>query len=253
MNIMKIRQEHLEKLQQQFCIDFNCNLEDLKKDKNIVTVWKKNDKRRWYVDYPLAIRAATYYDKILISVDERLYDWAKDMFLEKFSGFAFSYQNLKMIDQKLNSIGQELKDVHNYYLPIESYPQAEKKYCLKWFEKDDMEEFRGKDGFSEAIAFQEHCPDVLAVAAMNGDEIMGIAGASEDGHDLWQIGIDVKEEYRGKGLAVNLVQNLKDEIIRRGKVPFYGMVSSHNLSKSVAAKAGFFPVWTEIFGGPIKY
>ena len=184
MNIMKIRQEHLEKLQQQFCIDFNCNLEDLKKDKNIVTVWKKNDKRRWYVDYPLAIRAATYYDKILISVDERLYDWAKDMFLEKFSGFAFSYQNLKMIDQKLNSIGQELKDVHNYYLPIESYPQAEKKYCLKWFEKDDMEQFRGKDGFSEAIAFQEHCPDVLAVAAMNGDEIMGIAGASEDGRDL---------------------------------------------------------------------
>ena len=95
MNIMKIRQEHLEKLQQQFCIDFNCNLEDLKKDKNIVTVWKKNDKRRWYVDYPLAIRAATYYDKILISVDERLYDWAKDMFLEKFSGFAFSNTGTK--------------------------------------------------------------------------------------------------------------------------------------------------------------
>ena len=90
---MKIKQEYLEKLQQQFCIDFNCNLEDFKKDENIVTVWKKNDKRRWYVDYPLGIRAATYYDKIIVSVDERLYDWAKEMFLKEFSGFVFSYQN----------------------------------------------------------------------------------------------------------------------------------------------------------------
>ena len=87
MNIMKIRQEHLEKLQQQFCIDFNCNLEDFKKDKNIVTVWKKNDKRRWYVDYSLGIRAATFYDKILVSVDEHLYEWAKEEFTNCFSGF----------------------------------------------------------------------------------------------------------------------------------------------------------------------
>lgn len=249
---MRVKQEYLEALQKQFCKDFNCKLEDFEKQENIVTVWKTDPKRRWYVDYPLGIRVATFYDKILVSVDERLYEWAKEEFTNCFSGFAFSYQNLKKIDQKLSDIGQELKDVHNYYLPVESYPQAEQKYCLKWFEKDDMEQFRGKDEFSQAIAFGEHCPDMLAVAAMNGDEIMGIAGASEDAMDLWQIGINVNPKYRGKGMAVNLVQILKEEIIRRGKIPFYGMVSSHNLSKSVAARAGFFPVWTEIFGGPIQ-
>ena len=111
---MEVKPEYLEVLQKQFCIDFNCKLEDFKKKENIITVWKPDKKRRWYVDYSLGIRAATFYDKILVSVDEQLYEWAKEEFTNCFSGFAFSYQNLKKIDQKLNSIGQELKDVDNY-------------------------------------------------------------------------------------------------------------------------------------------
>ncbi len=80
----------------------------------------------------------------------------------------------------------------------------------------------------------------------------GMAGASVDGEYLWQIGINVVPEYMGRGLAVKLVRQLKEEIIRRGKVPFYGTSESHTVSQSIAIKAGFMPAWTEIYAKSIE-
>ena len=79
------------------------------------------------------------------------------------------------------------------------------------------------------------------------EAMAGMAGASEDGAYLWQIGINVVPECAGKGLAAELVRSLKNEIIRRGKVPFYGTSESHTISQTVALKAGFVPAWTEIY------
>lgn len=75
----------------------------------------------------------------------------------------------------------------------------------------------------------------------------GMAGISGDGEYLWQIGIDVIPEQRGWGLATNLVKLIKEEIIRRGKIPFYGTSESHTISQSVALQSGFVPAWTEIY------
>ena len=79
------------------------------------------------------------------------------------------------------------------------------------------------------------------------DHMPGMAGGSADGEYLWQIGINVREEYRGKGLAAELVRSLKDEMIRRGKIPFYGTSESHTVSQTVALKAGFVPAWTAVY------
>jgi len=64
---------------------------------------------------------------------------------------------------------------------------------------------------------------------------------------MWQIGIDVLPEYRGRSIGTNLVTILKDEILKRGKIPFYGTVESHFLSQNIAVSAGFFPVWAELY------
>ena len=40
---------------------------------------------------------------------------------------------------------------------------------------------------------------------------------------------------------------LKEEVIRKGKTPFYGTSESHTISQTVGLKAGFVPAWTEVF------
>lgn len=77
--------------------------------------------------------------------------------------------------------------------------------------------------------------------------MLGMAGASADGEYLWQIGIDVAESRRCGGLATNLVQLMKEEVLRRGKIPFYGTSESHTISQSVAYHAGFMPGWAEVY------
>lgn len=144
-----------------------------------------------------------------------------------------------------------------------------------WYEQDEILCFKDNNRFTRALSFWETQPDVLAVAALqpyienellqecgvHGDagkdvnvekdfnqcHMSGMAGASADGAYLWQIGINVVPESAGKGLAVELVRRLKEEIIRRGQVPFYGTSESHIISQTVGLKSGFVPAWTEIY------
>lgn len=45
---------------------------------------------------------------------------------------------------------------------------------------------------------------------MTKENIIGIAVCSADTPELWQIGIDVLPEYRGRGIAKALVSLLKE-------------------------------------------
>ena len=52
------------------------------------------------------------------------------------------------------------------------------------------------------LVFDKNRPDMLAVAAIDGDKIMGMAGASADNKTMWQIGIDVLPKYRGQSFIL---------------------------------------------------
>ena len=73
-----------------------------------------------------------------------------------------------------------------------------------------------------------------------------MAGCSADTPDMWQVGIDITDKYRGKGFGTYLVTLLKNEILRRGKLPFYGTSLSNLHSQNIALNCGFFPAWIEI-------
>jgi predicted GNAT family acetyltransferase len=87
---------------------------------------------------------------------------------------------------------------------------------------------------------------VLGVAALRKGEIVGMAGASADSPTMWQIGINVEPACRGEGLASLLVTLLKNEILKRGVLPFYGTALSHIASQRTALVAGFLPAWAEL-------
>ena len=57
---------------------------------------------------------------------------------------------------------------------------------------------------------------VAVCFAEDGKQIIGVAGASATSADsLWEIGIDVREKYRGEGLGTYLVSRLTDELMKR--------------------------------------
>ena len=62
---------------------------------------------------------------------------------------------------------------------------------------------------------------------------------------MWQVGIDVVEEYRGKGLGTALVSALSREIENQGKLPFYGTAAGNLASQRIAVGCGFVPAWIE--------
>ena len=74
-----------------------------------------------------------------------------------------------------------------------------------------------------------------------------MSGVSEDGKNLWQIGIDVLPDYRGHGLATYLTETMKKKVLSLGHVPYYGTSESHSLSMDTAIRSGFLPAWAEVY------
>ena len=136
--------------------------------------------------------------------------------------------------------------VHPFFLAEEQTFAKQTQFETRWFEGDEIEAFRGDKRFDEAFAFDRNAPDILGVAAIRDGSILGMAGASCDSPIMWQIGINVAPEERGRGIGTMLVTLLKNEILSRGILPFYGTSMSHLASQRVALGAGFVPAWVEL-------
>jgi hypothetical protein len=83
--------------------------------------------------------------------------------------------------------------------------------------------------------------------AWDADEPVGVASASQDSPDVWQVGIDVAVSHRGRGVAPALVVPLARAAFELGCVPFYGVAPANFPSIRAALAAGFVPSWLEVF------
>lgn len=276
---LSISKEMLQIARKQFCLDTCLDWQQYQKQPNqkiyiqkmqyaAGTRYPAAEGARRYAGMDSFFKAIMCMGQLFLAVDAQIYDWAVEEFADCAPEWFCKYDNLRKIDEKLWEYGRQISDTHIYYLPavmqkeavktkignrVESQTGVEK---FTWYEQEEILRFKEGNRFTSALCFSPTQPDVLAVAAMSKDaadksfdqnHMAGMAGASEDGTYLWQIGINVLPEYAGKGLAAELVRWIKDEIIRRGKVPFYGTSESHTVSQTIAYKAGFMPAWTEIY------
>ena len=185
---------------------------------------------------------------VVITADERMHEWLRAWCEDKQGFWLFEHAHLMELEEELQKYGKTLQQSHHMFLPKTDMTEVHADFEIKWFEQKDLAPLYGREEFSNALcsSFKPERPDVLAVAAMEGDTIIGLAGCSADTELFWQIGIDVLPGYRGQGIGTKLVQLLKNETFRRGAIPFYGTSLSNLHSWNIAINCGFYPAWVEI-------
>lgn len=243
---MYTKAEILNIAKKQLALDYNCQLTDFKKEGNTITENKLLEGRRVYDSDGCLLKIITIGGRAIISTDDKMRPWLEEKILKRDASWLFDFPNLRAIDNKLRDFGHQIDQVPQFFLPDSVTNDIKPITKIKWFEREDILQFQGDSRFDEAFIFDDNCPDVLGVAAFDGDTIIGMAGASKDSKNLYQVGINVMPKYTGKGIGTNLIALLKQELLDRGKVPFYRTSISHIVSKNIAISAGFFPAWAEL-------
>jgi RimJ/RimL family protein N-acetyltransferase len=235
-------------VKEQLAMECNCLPEDFDKRENIISLPVLQENRRRFADNPFFFKMASMGGNAVISADKRLHDWLAVFTGGQTGHGLFEHTKLREIDKVLEGYNRELFQTHHMFLPLGPSMAQRTDIEVRWFEQDDIQPFYGDKKFPNAFCeqFTPERPDMLAVAAMVDGKIAGIAGASADTPQLWQIGIDIKDEYRGRGMGTHLVLLLKKEIIAWGRIPYYGTSLSNIHSWKIALNCGFRPAWIEV-------
>ena len=90
---------------------------------------------------------------------------------------------------------------------------------------------------------------VLAFAYGEG-AVVGLAASTAEAPRLWQLGIDVAAEARGRGLGTALIGAVAQHVLAAGRVPWYAVAPANLRSLRAALAAGFRPAWLEVRAVP---
>lgn len=237
---------------QQSAWDLGCEQDDFLKSENVLVISQLGTKAKKYYQDPIPCNFISYGNNIVASAKAEYYDLVRE-YIHKFEFYhCFETPNLHWLDQKLVPYGQKVCFMAEYWLPdLNKLDRISCDYEQKVLTPSDFQKLY-VDTWENALCKSRKQRDMLAVGAYDDGKLVGLAGCSADGEEMWQIGIDVLPEYRNRGMAASLVSNLAVEIIERGKVPFYCCAWSNIRSTKTAMKAGFSPAWVEMTVKPME-
>lgn len=236
------------RIQDQLAKEFGCQAEDFQtRDNCLVTPVLHPKRRRFSKDTMPFFKMATFGGNTVISADSKLHPFIKTQLLSKEGHQLFELPVMREIDAALLPHRQQLVGNFHMFLPFSKTTLKPNTCKLQWFEQEELQPLYDTGHFPNALCpqFLPERPDMLAVAAIDNNKIIALAGCSADMPELWQIGIDVLPGYRGFGLGSYLVSQLKLEILHRGKLPYYGAAPANYHSWNIALNSGFFPAWVE--------
>lgn len=230
----------MQNVRDQLAIDLNCLSDDFLSDGMVFVEARENPGRRPFPRGESHFDMLTMGRAVIVSATADLLEFLKFQLRGKGAYDAFAMPFIR---------GQSL-----YYLPdlkrIERLPAPE-GVRLVIAEGTAIHEYYALPGFKNAIQYNVNHPrpDALAVVALKGDQVVGIAGCSADCERLWQVGIDVKPEHRQGGLASAIVNRLTHEVLERERVPYYGTSTCNIASQRVAQRSGYQVAWACTFQG----
>lgn len=149
-----------------------------------------------------------------------------------------------------------------YYLPDQKVMpllDCPEGYTVKRLAGEEVDTLRGIQGFENSLAFDErgNTPTRIVSYLEKDGKIVGLAGASKEDGNLWEVGIDVCPQCRHGGIGTYLVTDLTFRILEQGNIPFYCAASSNIGSQAVAYCSGYRPSWVStyrnIFDGSCSY
>ena len=208
--------------------------------------------RRLYREEEDFFRLIVFGENAYILCDEKLHDWAMEFLGNRSPRFMLNFSNLRQMDERLKEHGFMIDEVQECFLPSFIFFEPEEED----FENEghsepvkeaELKELIDKGKFPHALVDMDKELTALGYKPEGSSEYVGAAGAQHDGEYLWQIGVDVFCEYRGRGVATELVYDLAKMLIKEEKLPFYGVRPGNIISKKVALAAGFEPAFSEVF------
>ena len=238
---------------EQSAFDLSCQPEDFCMTGNKTVISHPCENARRYLELPFWCQLVTYGNNVIASVSEEFAPVA-EKYIEKYGAVrSFETPAVMELERELIRYGYSVCFMAQYYLPVpELIKSLDCGLSLRIMEKQDFEKYYLPE-FGNAISFQHHERDVIAVGAFDGENPVGLAGASADCEAMWQIGVDVLPEYRRRGIASAITSRLALEIMRLGKVPFYCAAWSNVRSARNAVRSGFRPAWVEMTAKSVDF
>lgn len=222
----------------QLAIDYNCSPGDFLKDGFIFTKARKNEGRRLFPWVMPRLEMITTGHGVVINASEDILPYIRKQLEGKtrFEAFCNPF----------------VYGINPYFLPdVDKITPLIKPdgFEFEMVEKNSVHKLYKVPDFHNALQYNVNSlrPEMLVAVARYKNMIVGMAGASADCRTMWQIGVDVLLAYRGKGLAVALVNMLTLEILSRGYIPYYFTDCSNVISQHVAVRAGYFPAWAHCY------
>lgn len=246
--------DHRERLLEQLAIDYDTTPQALCGGQNLFTTFSPDARKRVFLNRPSELlRVLVLGDTAVFRcADEALRAALEARFSDAPAAWLLSVRSLRALDGVLAVFSEEVSHQQLFFLSTDRKAPERPELTLRWYEGAALERFRGDTRFETALSFVPEMPDMLAVTAEEDGRILGLAGASRDAAHFWQIGIDVVPAARRRGIATALVAALRQEIIHRSALPFYGTAPSHIGSQRVALGAGFVPAWAELRSAPLQ-
>lgn len=237
----------------QSAIDSGCRAEDFLSAESRTVLSRPHPDARRYLELPFFCDLTTYGAGIVASVAPQIEEFVRDYITRYPSEHCFETPHMQVLNDELKKHGMAVCFMAEYWLP-----DAELLYPLpcgyetRLLSPGDFALLYTKE-WSNALCEKRRHLDRIAVGAYDGDQLIGLAGASADCGTMWQIGIDVLPAYRRRGIASALTSRLAREILAREIVPFYCCAWSNVASARNAVRSGFRPAWVQITAKPREF
>ncbi|MBP3656607.1 MAG: GNAT family N-acetyltransferase [Clostridia bacterium] len=231
----------------QLADDFCCTVQEVCSPAPVFSVLEAREGQRRYSAKGDFFKAAVAGGKLIVAGSPEMAAWCRERYAAVNPAWFMEIGTLREIDARLAQDGLRIATAHPFFLPAHPVQPDAGGMEVRWYEETEIERFRGDTRFPQSYAFNAFAPDELGVSLSVGGEIVAMAGASRDSARMRQIGVDVRPDMRGRGLGSLVVSLLRNEIERRGYLPFYGTSMSHAASQRTALRAGFAPAWTELY------
>ena len=233
----------------QSAADCSCSPEDFLRTEHVVTEARPNPSARRDRPNPPLCRLVSFGSNIVSACRKDLIPDVTAYVNSQSAHYrCFETPYIYELNKALEKFGMRVYKAHSAFLPdLEAVFGADLScpYETRLLHPEDFTDLY-VPAWGNALCEDRKQLDMLGAGAYDGGKLIGLAGCSADGDEMWQIGIDVLPEYRRQGIAATLTNQLARAIFEHDKVPFYGAAWSNIRSLKNAFRCGFRPAWAEM-------